>query len=95
MNYVILHGNKPLSGFHPNDLPVSYSGNGRFTPRLIFSFRQREHAVFGTAEEAKDYIKYIHSQLMDDNNRLRYESALPGSTVQLLSFAGKLKIANI
>lgn len=88
MEYTINHGQKRLSGFYPNDLPVGKTGN--FTPRTIFSFRSADHTVFGSEAEAKGYISYIHKEITD--NGPRYESCIPGSFVKLLAFAGKLKV---
>ncbi len=61
MLYIIVnkYGN-PLNAFHPNGIPD------------VFSFSKKSYSTFQTKADAKEHIDFIHSELMDNDNRERW-----------------------
>lgn len=94
MDFIITNKNgKPLSGFYPNDLPVTRSG--RFTPSRIFAFLDSKQIRFSSEQRAVEYAHYMRSQLNDSDNRDRYEEACPGSTDRLERVLASLSIVKL
>ena len=91
MDFIITNKKgKPLSGFYPNDLPVTKSG--KFAPSRIFAFLDSKQIRFSSEQRAVEYAHYMRSQLNDSNNRDRYEEACPGSADRLERLLASLTI---
>lgn len=94
MDYIIVNrSGRPLTSFHPNDLPVTPLG--RFTSRTIFSFHPSSYAVFSSEDKALGYVHYMRSEITREDNRERYEEALPGSADRLERFLSTLSLKEL
>jgi len=61
-NYVVYSGSKKLSGFYPNDLPS------------VFAFRKNDYTFFETANDARNFLKYVKKEINNPDNLKRYGS---------------------
>ena len=99
--YAIRTKNGLLNGFYSNDLPITRKlyfndKTERLEPKFTIKNMMNctgGYIFFDTSEEAEEYINYIRRDI--EENRKRYESALEGSTDQLLSVVNGFKIIQL
>lgn len=93
MEYILTYRGRRLSAFSPNDLPVS-TKNG-FSIKNIFEFSNKNYIVFSTYQEAQDYLKYIISEIKNEDNCMRWNSVHWCADQKLNNIAYSLKVYQI
>jgi hypothetical protein len=92
-------GSKKLCSFYSGDLPITGKQKFNedknrleniFSAKNIFVYDNSNYMFFTSKDEAIEFLQYIKRTI--EENRVRYENVLTGSTDLLLAYANNLSI---